>query len=440
VSESRQSYDARALRLMVEELRAEPPPELPWDAIEQRLFSRIERDEKVIAFRPPRIVSPLPRVLGIVAAAAAIALGIGSGMSVGAMSTASAPAEPRADTSRVAPAPAERRVDASRVALAPGASAGQRDLGKLENGDVIEAGAEPVTFARDGLVAWTLAPGSVARVRSMGDARTGVGHTLALERGSISAEVTPRDPAEGLVEAFAVEVQGTRVAVHGTAFSVTVADGSITVDVEHGAVAVGPRGHVGATTGHLLVGPARASFSLDGGRTARMMPRPAAPAAVAVRAPEPAVAAPAAAPIAPAPAPVEPAPVAVAQAEVAPVHAPAPPGALHQVAPPPAQPAAKPQVEVEAPAAPPAPPALTTATILARLDRCFRSVYEPGSSSVQISVSSTFRIQVNDDGSIRQARFDPPLKPELSTCAGGAIAGRFAPGTGNLDIPVSFKP
>ena len=83
--------------------------------------------------------------------------------------------------------------------------------------------------------------------------------------------MTPRDPSEGLVEAFAVEVGGTRVAVHGTAFSVKREGDRVLVDVVHGTVAVGPVGHVGATTGHLLVGPSRASFSLDGGRTARLL-------------------------------------------------------------------------------------------------------------------------------------------------------------------------
>src|SRR5262249_7983131 len=134
------------------------------------------------------------------------------------------------------------------------------------------AGA-PVSFRRDGAVAWTLAPRGRVVVRSLGV--SGVGHTVELERGSIRAEVTPRDPAEGLIEAFAVEVENTRGAVHGTAFSVTREGDSVIVDVEHGSVAVGPKGHVGVTTGHLLVGPKRAAFSLDGGRTARLLPRPA---------------------------------------------------------------------------------------------------------------------------------------------------------------------
>ena len=115
------------------------------------------------------------------------------------------------------------------------------------------------------------------------------GHTLELERGSVQAEVVPRAPAEGLVEAFAVEVGQTRVAVHGTSFTVTrLADG-VLVDVEHGAVAIGPTSHHGDTTGHLLVGPSRAIFSTRGGSVARFVPRTSEPAApvLAMEAPTP---------------------------------------------------------------------------------------------------------------------------------------------------------
>ncbi|APR82285.1 Dihydrolipoamide acyltransferase [Minicystis rosea] len=427
-----QTHDEiRALRVMVEELRAEKPPEPRWDAVEQSLLARIENEgaPQSRASRRSFKASPFARVLGLAAVAAALALGVGLN---------------GAGELRRSTAPVARAVDAATIALAPGEAGarGERDLRSLAAGNVIEATTAPITFAREGLVAWTLQPGSAVRVRSMGDERTGIGHTVTLERGLIRAEVTPRDPSEGLVEAFAVEIQGTRVAVHGTAFSVMIENDRVIVDVEHGAVAVGPVGHVGATTGHLLVGPTRASFSLDGARTARMMTRervlvasadPSPPAVAAEPAPSPAAEAP----------PASPEPPAVASPEpAAPVASPPSPIAAH---PSPAQhPASKPPVEVEAPAVtaapPPEPPVLTVATVRARLDRCFRSTHDLGSSTVEMSVSSTLRLQLNADGTVRSARFDPPLKPELVSCAGGAIAGRFAEGGGNLDIPVTFKP
>jgi hypothetical protein len=426
---SQSNDEIRAVRVMVDELRALPTPELPWDAIEQRLLARLDRDGQVLSFPVRRGLgsNPLVRVFGLAAAAAAITLGV---THLAGLGDAPYAAAPRVEAVRVAAAPGPRHVDAAAVASAPGPAGqrGERDLGQLAVGDVVEAGAAPVTFSRAGLVAWTLDAGSVARVRSLGDAGTGVGHMVALERGRIAAQVVPRDASEGLVEAFIVEVQGTRVAVHGTAFSVTVEPDRVIVDVEHGAVAVGPAGHVGATTGHLLVGPARASFSLDGGRTARMLARPAALAAAL----EPAPAAPAPVPARalslgepPAPSPAAPIPAAHPSLPV-----------VVAAAPPPApEPAA---VPAPAPAAEPAP--LTVATIRGRLDRCFRSTHDLGALAVEMSVSSTLRLQLNADGTVLSARFDPPLKPEFVSCAGGAIAGRFAEGGRSLDIPVSFKP
>ncbi len=430
-----QTHDEiRALRVMVEELRDEPPPDLPWDAIEARLLSRLAV-QPVQTCAPstapwgqgaPRArrsssvssASPLLRVFGFAAAAAVLALGAGRLAGSGEMPVASAPQR--------------HAIDAAAVALTPG-SARVHDLSALHAGDVVEAGEAPLRFGQAGLATWTLAPGSVAVVHT-----TGLGHTVTLERGAIRAEVTPRDPSEGLVEAFAVEVGGTRVAVHGTAFSVKVEGAQVIVDVEHGAVAVGPVGNAGATTGHLLVGPSRATFSLDGGRSARLLDRTSGAlvandaddvgaeptAAVAARGPL-AVPAPLAEPeargdrTAAAPAPKPLAARAPADDKVAARPAPPPPAAVE----PPAE-----------------PPRLSVAAVQGRLNRCFRLTYEssPAPGSV-LSVASTLRVDVNADGTWK-ARFDPPLKPEMQQCAGSAISGRFPDGAGHLDIPVSFQP
>jgi ferric-dicitrate binding protein FerR (iron transport regulator) len=407
--------EIRALRVMVDELRAEKPPEIAWDAVEASLLARLDAPapgRPGVVPLAPRPRSALPQILGFAAAAALLALGVSSIAGSGEL--------------RSATAVPDRPVDVATVPIAAGERA-QHDLRALAVGDTIEAKGEAVSFGRAGVVSWTLAPGSMVRVRSMGTA--GVGHTVALERGSIRAEVTPRDPAEGLVEAFAVEVAGTRVAVHGTAFSVAREDGRAVVDVEHGAVAVGPVGHVGATTGHLLVGPSRAAFSLDGGRTSRLL-------------------APAAQPVAGAPVPVAAASVpdgklpahgavvdgddkpAVHDAVAAAVPAPRLGQASH--------PAAKPAAEAPA-VIPPAPASLTADVVRSRLTQCFKRTSETGSAALQISVSSTLRLNLNDDGTVLLARFDPPLKPEYQVCAGVVFGGRFAE-SGHLDIPVSFKP
>jgi hypothetical protein len=285
-----------------------------------------------------------------------------------------------------------------------------------------------LTFAQEGLVSWTLAPGGALRVRSVG-----LGHTVTLERGEIHAEVTPRSPSEGLVESFAVEVEGTRVAVHGTAFSVKHEGDHVLVDVAHGTVAVGPVGHVGVTTGHLLVGPARASFSLDGGRTARWLERRAEPLAVAAVLPD-----------------REPAPAAAGDALPVEDHAAphAAEGALAVAPVPrhgPAAHASAPAVEpvpAAVPAPAPEPPRLTVEIVRGRLERCFRQQSEAGrDATLHIDpISTTLSIDLAPDGSARTARFTTRLKPEIVTCAGSAIAGRFPDGLGHVDIPVTFQP
>jgi hypothetical protein len=198
------------------------------------------------------------------------------------------------------------------------------------------------------------------------------------------------------------------------------------------------------TTGHLLVGPKRASFSFDGGRVAHLLPRAADEApwtwveAPPPRAPGPWVGAPlsqAPQPVASAPStppsahedPAEraPAPVAAREARApGPVHAP-----LTKAAPP----------EPPAPPAAPPPATLTAASVRARLAQCFQNVYDGGSASVEVSISSTLHIVLKSDGSVQSARFDPPLKPAFQVCAGNAIAGRFAEGQGAIDIPITMK-
>jgi hypothetical protein len=450
--------DIRALRLMVDELRAEPAPDRPWDDIEARLWALIDdtprssvggaRAEEAQAVargddarqhgahpHAPGLTPaaaraagcPAPRswmdrgfsrVIGLAVAAAALALGV-SATTAGSRMPATA-------------APERHLVDPTTIALA---GAGGYDLAALRVGDVVEAGEAPLRFAEAGLVTWTLAPGSSARVISKG-----IGHTVALERGSIRAEVTPRDPSEGLVEAFAVEVDQTRVAVHGTAFSVSREGARVVVDVEHGAVAVGPVGHVGATTGHLLVGPSRASFSLDGGRTAQLLDPSAGVAssdAVALHA---------------APAQVEAAshPTAPVTSDAVERHE----GSEGRGAAAGRRPTGQalaahmhPAAEHPATLAPAQeePPRLTADVVRARLDRCFKQTQTSrsvdGASSVHIDpITVTLLLDILPDGTVRSARFDRQIKPELVTCAGPAISGRFPDGTGHLEIPVTFQP
>ena len=89
--------------------------------------------------------------------------------------------------------------------------------------------------ALPGVATWVIDPGSRVVVDSVA-----VPHVITLERGTVHAEVVPRNAGDELVETFAVVAGTTRVAVHGTVFSVARAGDRITVEVTRGAVTVGP--------------------------------------------------------------------------------------------------------------------------------------------------------------------------------------------------------
>jgi hypothetical protein len=312
----------------------------------------------------------------------------------------------------------------------------------------VESGEEPISFARAGDVRFTLAPKSRAVIvaESAAPART----VVALERGAIRAEVEPRDPTEGIIDAFVVEAGRTRIAVRGTAFSVARSEDSIDVDVEHGTVAVGPAGRAGVLVATSLVGPARASFSLDGVRltTLPASPRALFESAATPTPSEPIALAPAAAPSEPETLPRSPS-AAPPPSESSPsVHArpsaPAAPSATEPPAPAPSSPAAEtsppPAPPPPAPAEPQAPAFLTPASIKAGVERCFNQIYSSRQTQVKLSIASTMRIQVRADGTVQSANFSPPLAPNFQICAGSAIAGRFKSGPQTLTIPVTFGP
>lgn len=408
---------SRALRSMIEELRAEAPPELPWAEVERKLMLEVVKSEAARdAQRAAAPRSPFMQAFAFAAAAALIAFGVSTSSS-GPTKSAMAPLEPIA-------------VDVAQIAFAPG-EPGARDLAQLDAGDAIVTSETPLTFRREGVVAFTLAPSSRITVRSTGNSR-GIGTTVELERGAIRAEVVPRPASEGLVEAFAVEVARTRVAVHGTAFSVGRSENGIIVDVEHGTVAVGPTGNVGVTTGHILVGPSRASFSLDGGRSSRFLSRDPAPTAPTLVAATTITTTPPSTAIAildpqdarPSPLGVHvpvPAHLAVAAVEAPPALAPD------------AAPAAVPVVAA-------APASLNEVVISARLHECFeRASRGDPNRTTGVSVVSTLHLTLQADGSVRSAIFNPPLSPALMACAGGAISGKFVDGNRRIDIPVSFR-
>lgn len=421
----------RAVDRMVDVIRAEEPPELDWEAVERSLLVRVRRGEG--AKPQARPVSSVWQALAFAAAAALVPIALAGGGS----------SQPATTGEEV------RAVDPSQVAAAPGdaGARGEHDLGALRSGDAIEAAASAVTFADAGKVRWTLSPESRLVVRSPVP-ESGVGHVVRLTRGSIRVEVQPDLVKQGLVDVLAVEVGHTRVAVHGTVFTVTLRDGEVLVDVEHGVVTVGPTGQRGATTGYQLPAGSSAAFSLDGGRQARWIPREAAKPAEPIAA------------LAPAqnPAPrraasdvilddviLDEVPEVILDKDTPAMTDPPPAHAAKPAAPPsaPSPSAASTAGSEPAPAiaTEPSRPTMTAATVQAALQRCFqqahpRSIFD----GPKLTASSTFTLKIRADGSVESAQFSPPL-PSIQGCAALVYGGRFQSGTSSysLSIPVQLS-
>ena len=253
-------HDMQALRALVREARALKVPAIDWERVERGILAEVEAPPRLatvsVLAQPPSSVparapaappSSYRALFGVALAAACAAL----------LVTGASPTSKRASGSALAVA--ENAVRAPSPFAREDRAGILFDASSLRVGDVIEAPSHPMSYEHEGAVTWTLAPRSSARVVNLGASGDGT-ITLALVSGAVHAEVTHRDRGE----VFAVEVGRTRVAVHGTSFTVTRDGDRAVVDVAHGSVAVGPVGHPGSTEGWLLVGPERASFSLDG--------------------------------------------------------------------------------------------------------------------------------------------------------------------------------
>ncbi len=356
--------EVRALRELVRERRSEPTPEIDWDRVEQQLMEKVESDAPAPLPRP----SPWPALAFVAAAAAILVAGIGVVRHFRHASTQAPP------VARVLHAPTHRVF---------GVTQQQLSGDKLAVGDRVVAGPHSVRVEHAGRVVWTLAPYSQATV-----ALTGRYLTVRLETGSVTADVVPSPRPES----FAVEVGGTRVAVHGTHFTVQRVGDHAKVTLERGVVAVGPTNERGHTQGWLMKAPATGTFSLDGARTghveqgkpasagttAAAMPTPASPAPVA-RTPKPAPAI-TAAPAQAAPAPTAPLPNEPSEADLD--------RGADQVA--------------------------------ATVKSCFANNTE-SDQGMRISADSKLSIDIAPAGNITTLRFNPPLAPSVQRCSAAVM-------------------
>lgn len=310
------------LEEVTRELRSSPSPELDWAAIESRLPKTPAPNGK------PHF--PTTRLLLTAAAFAAVAAAL---------------------TFRFAPA--ER--PATVVSHQPvAAKAGPVNGDALPPGAVVSAATEPKSVEHPTRATWTLTPGSRASIVEKGRLLV-----VRLEHGSLLARVVPSTAPE----TFVVEAADVRVAVHGTVFEVSLADGSVGVDVTEGRVLVGPRVQPGV--GKLLESPSVQRFSLGGEPLEKPLPKPRE------RAPKPNV-----------------------TPELTPPALPESSG--------PEQPTTE---EVER----------IVNEVVALTSSCFRQ-RTVASDGVKVTAHTSLTLRTTREGSVSEVAFDPPLAPSVQEC------------------------
>jgi hypothetical protein len=393
-----------------DELGAREVRDIDWDHLDRELFARLDQERRLERTRAVGQRTPAWGVgAAVLAAAACLALVAGKTHST------------RSQTLD-GPAPVA-------VAVAPAAGSvtgvlGGGDLlidGKpattgatLHLGDVVETRGTSVTVERPGKLSMIFEAGTHATVTHV----QGV-LVLALDTGAVEAQVVPVPSGE----AFAVDVAGTRVAVHGTHLRVARDGDQVVVDLNEGVVVVGPAPREGSTVGTLVTAPAHADFaSPDLAGTLKVTHD-----AVAVRPPNGITVS--AQPVVPGTASAMTLPAAPATTSrpadarpTAPVVRPTPPAPPAGAAPSPSVPAADPNA---------------AATLAAAVRACVMA--HPSPENVTVVVNTTLHVDLDADGNVRAARFEPPVAPDVNTCAAPVIyRTRFAH-DGSADVPVDVK-
>jgi hypothetical protein len=402
------------LRKLVEDSRAEmgtrEAREIDWEAVDKELFARIDQERRLERVRSVGLRAPAWGVAGAaLAAAACFALFVGKTQEPRALEAPVSVAPPPAAGNVVGVVgPGQLLVDGRPSAV--GAT--------LRLGDVLEAQGATVTVERPGKLTMLIEAGSRARVTHVQGALV-----LALEVGAIEAQVVP--VASG--EAFAVDVEGSRVAVHGTHLRVARDDraaGHVRVDLNEGVVVVGDAPREGSTVGSLVTAPAHAEFeAADAAQSLHVTHDPFAVRAPLALAPTSQAASPA----------ITLAPSSPRPSDARPSGAVAPPGGAARTSPSPAVPAPTPAAtQGAAPAVDPAAPA----TVAAAVRACMPARTSP--ENVTVVVKTLLHLDLDAEGNVQHARFDPPVAPEVNACAAAVIyRTRFAHG-GGADVPIDF--
>jgi hypothetical protein len=247
---------------------------------------------------------------------------------------------------------------------------------------------------------------------------------LALESGSVEAQVVP--VLRG--EAFAVDVGRARVAVHGTHLRVERQHGNagpsrsgdlVVVDLNEGVVSVGQAPRIGSTSGVLVTAPAHAEFAADDAGTLSVthdLAQVRPPLALGPVAPQ----------ARPAPPPAQAAPAAHAESGEVRGSAAAAPQARNE-----------PHATSGGGSSPSLADPNAEGTLAAAVRACFAE--RPSAANVTVSVSTTLHLTLHGDGTVRGARFDPPVAPDVNACAAQSIyKTRFTHG-GAADIALDVR-
>ena len=406
-----------------------------WSAMEDRILARMAQERSPLIDEVRQASSSRVRFLrvgaAVLAAAAAIALVVKKDPGGALPESSTTQAELTASSLRSTEGPGEVRVGGFPV------SAGHL----LRAGDLVEADGTRAVLERPRKVTWLLEASAERstdspRERVVGRARVksaGESLVLGLEDGAIEAQVTPVPSGE----AFAVDIaSGTslvRVAVHGTHLRVARTGSHVVVDLTEGVVSIGVPPRTGSTYGTLVTAPAHVELDvadldhtlrIDHGAAAVRAPitlaashetpstalngaaaRPEAPQAPALGA--------ATAPLAPA---TVPRPASVPRPVVDPSH-----------------------VETAAKVDPSQPVLPPRAAIAAAVRECAAQRNRP--ENVRVTVSSSLTLRIAAGGDVETAQFDPPLLPEIQSCAATAIyKAKLADSAGtSVVIPIDFS-
>jgi hypothetical protein len=409
-----------------------------WSAMEGRILAHMaqERSPLIDEVRQASSSSSSSRVrylrigAAVLAAAAAIAVFVKKEPGGALPEGTTAQVELTASSLRSTEGPGEVRVGGYAV------SAGH----VIRAGDLVEANDARAVLERPRKVTWLLEASAErntdnprehvsgrARVKSAGESLV-----LALEDGVIEAQVTPVPSGE----AFAVDVaSGTslvRVAVHGTHLRVARTGSHVVVDLTEGVVSIGVPPRTGSTYGTLVTAPAHIELDvvdldhtlhIDHGAAAVRAPISLVAShespSTALNGTNPHAEAPQAAAVGAAP-PLAPAtvprPASVPRPVVDPSH-----------------------VDTAAKVDPTQPVLPPRAAIAAAVRECAAQRSRP--ENVRVTVSSSLTLRIAAGGDVETAQFDPPLLPEIQSCAATAIyRAKLAESAGtSVVIPIDFS-